>query len=79
MSQKNMNLLLKKGFLDRKKVSTFEICKDCIFGRAKRVGFNLAQHDTKERLEYIHLDLWGAPTVPLSLGRCQYFISFIDD
>lgn len=79
MSQKNMNLLLKKCLLDRKKVSTLEACEDCIYGRARRVGFNLAQHGTKEKLEYVHSDLWGAPSVPLSLGKCQYFISFIDD
>ncbi|KAG7597916.1 Reverse transcriptase RNA-dependent DNA polymerase [Arabidopsis suecica] len=79
MSQKNMNLLLKNGFLDKKKVSTLETCEDCIYGRAKRIGINLAQHDTKEKLEYVHSDLWGAPSVPLSLGKCQYFISFIDD
>ncbi|KAG7554353.1 GAG-pre-integrase domain [Arabidopsis suecica] len=79
MSQKNMNLLLKKGFLDKKKVSTLETCEDCIYGKAKRVGFNIAQHDTRDKLEYIHSDLWGAPSVPPSLGKCQYFISFIDD
>ena len=68
MSQKNMDLLVKRGFLDRKKVSTFSIFEDCIYGRAKRVSFDLAQHDTKEeKLDYVHSDLWGAPTVPLSL------------
>lgn len=79
MSQKNMNLLVRKGLLDKKKISVLGSCDDCIYGKAKRVGFNIAQHDTKEKLEYIHSDLWGAPSVPLSLGRCQYFISFIDD
>lgn len=79
MSQKNMNLLAKKGLLDKKKISVLETCDDCIYGKAKRVGFNLAQHDTKGKLEYIHSDLWGAPSVPISLGKCQYFITFIDD
>ncbi|CAA7062683.1 unnamed protein product [Microthlaspi erraticum] len=79
MSQKNMNIMLRKGLLDKRKVSVFETCEDCIYGRAKRVGFNIAQHDSKEKLEYVHSDLWGAPSVPLSLGNCQYFISFIDD
>ena len=79
MSQKNMDLLLKKGLLDKKKVSKLETCEDCIYGKAKRIGFNLAQHDTREKLEYVHSDLWGAPSVPFSLGKCQYFISFIDD
>ncbi|KAG7532793.1 Reverse transcriptase RNA-dependent DNA polymerase [Arabidopsis thaliana x Arabidopsis arenosa] len=79
MSQKNMNVLVNKGLLDKKKVSTLELCEDCVYGRAKRVGFNIAHHNTKERLEYVHSDLWGAPSVPLSLSKCQYFISFIDD
>ena len=30
-------------------------------------------------MEYIHSDLWGAPSTPDSLGGCKYFISFIDD
>ena len=79
MSMKNMNILLKKGFLDRKKVSNMEPCEDCIYGRAKRVGFNLAQHDTREKLEYVHSDLWGAPSVPPSLSKNQHFISFVED
>ena len=78
MSQKNMNLLVKKDLLDKKKVSVLDSCEDYIYGRAKHVGFALAQHDTKEKLEYVHSDLWGAPSVPMSLSRCQYFISFID-
>lgn len=57
MSMKNMTIMLKKGFLDRKKVSSMEPCEDCIYGRARRVGFNLAQHDTKDKLEYVHSDL----------------------
>ncbi|KAG7591060.1 Zinc finger CCHC-type superfamily [Arabidopsis thaliana x Arabidopsis arenosa] len=79
MSQKNMEILVRKGLLDRKKVSAFDTCEDCIYGKAKRVGFNLAQHGTKEKLEYVHSDLWGAPSVPFSLGKCQYFMSIIDD
>lgn len=79
MSQKNLDLLVRKGLLDRKKVSVMEICEDCVYGKAKRVSFLVATHDTKDHLDYIHSDLWGAPSVPLSLGKCQYFISFIDD
>ncbi|KAL9285748.1 putative RNA-directed DNA polymerase [Arabidopsis thaliana] len=65
MSQKNMSLLVKKRFLDKKKVSMLDMCEDCIYGRAKKIGFNLAHHDTKEKLEYVHSDLWGAPTIPM--------------
>ncbi|CAL9236211.1 unnamed protein product, partial [Arabidopsis halleri] len=62
MSQKNMDILVKRGILDKKKISTFGTCEDCIFGRAKKVGFHLAHHDSKEKLEYVHSDLWGAPS-----------------
>ena len=79
MSQKNMTILVKKGFLDRKKVSEFELCEDCVYGKARRISFVLATHGTENKLDYVHSDLWGAPTVPLSLSKCQYFISFIDD
>lgn len=79
MRQKNMDILVKKGLLDRKKISTLDMCEECVYGKAKRVSFSVAIHDTKDKLDYVHSDLWGAPSVPLSLGKCQYFISFIDD
>lgn len=79
ISQKNMEILVKKGFLDRKKISALEMCEDCVYGKARRVSFVLATHGTKDKLDYVHSDLWGAPSVPLSLGKCQYFITFIDD
>ncbi|KAG7554626.1 GAG-pre-integrase domain [Arabidopsis suecica] len=79
ISQKNMDILVKKGYLDRKKVSRFEMCEDCIYGKARRLSFVMATHGTEDKLDYVHSDLWGAPSVPLSLGKCQYFISFIDD
>lgn len=55
MSQKNMTLLVRKGLLDKKKVSEFDQREACIYGRTKRVGFTLAQHNTTEKLEYIRL------------------------
>jgi len=39
----------------------------------------LAHHGTTKKLEYVHSDLWGAPSVPFLLGKCQYFMSVIDD
>jgi len=79
MSRKNMEILVKRGLLDGKKVSVLDTCEDCIYGKAKRIGFNSAHHGTTKKLEYVHSDLWGAPLVPFSLGKCQYFMSVIDD
>lgn len=79
ISQKNMDILVKKGYLDRKRVSRLEMCEECIYVKARRLIFVNATHGTEDKLSYIHSDLWGAPSVPLFLGKCQYFISFIDD
>lgn len=37
------------------------------------------KHTSKEVLEYVHSDLWGAPSVVPSLAEMRYFITFIDD
>lgn len=79
MSQRNTEILIKKGCLQAEKLKGFEFCEDCVYGKTHRVGFGSAKHVTREKLEYIHSDLWGAPSVPNSLGNCQYFITFIDD
>lgn len=70
---------MKKVLLDKKKVSVLDMCEDCVYGRAKNVNFSVATHDTKDKLDYVQSDLWGALSVLFSLGKCQYFISFIDD
>lgn len=36
-----MDFLVKRGFFDRKKVLIFSIFEDCIYGRVKRVSFDL--------------------------------------
>jgi len=79
MSQRNIDVLIKKGCLQAEKINGLEFCEDCVYGKTHRVGFGSAKHVTREKLEYIHSDLWGAPSVPNSLGNCQYFITFIDD
>ena len=55
-----------------------EFCEDCILGKSSRLRFETAAHTTKEKLGYIHSDLWG-PTQVTSLGGCKYFLIFIDD
>lgn len=79
MSQKGIDVLVRKGFLDKKKVSTLQFCESCVVGKAHRVSFGSSQHTSKACLEYIHADLWGSPRVPQSLGNCHYFLSLIDD
>lgn len=79
VGQKGLDILVKKGCIEKGQVSTVEFCEDCVMGKTHRSSFGPVQHFTKGKLDYIHSDLWGSPNVPISLGKSQYFISFIDD
>jgi len=76
---KGINELAKKGCFGKDKVSSLKFCEDCVFGKTHKVSFGQAQHVTKEKLDYVHSDLWGSPNVPLSLGKFQYFLTSTDD
>ena len=79
IGQQAMEILSKKGCFGNDRVSEIKFCEDCVIGKTHKASFGTAQHVTKEKLDYVHSDLWGSPNVPHSLGRCQYFISFTDD
>ena len=79
VGKKGLEMLVKKGCIPSEHVSEMKFCEDCVKGKTHKVSFGPAQHLTKERLDYIHSDLWGSPNVPMSLGSCQYFVSFTDD
>ena len=50
-----------------------------MLGKAQKQSFKKGKHTSKEVLEYVHSDLWGAPSVVPSLAEMRYFITFIDD
>ena len=79
VGQKGLEILAKECCIDKASITSLELCEDCIIGKAHRVSFGPAKHVTKEKLDYVHSDLWGSPNVPKSLGMCQYFITFTDD
>lgn len=79
VGQKAMDVLNKKGCFGSDKVLEVKFCEDCVLGKTHKVSFGQAQHVTKEKLDYVHSDLWGSPNVPSSLGKCQYFLSLTDD
>lgn len=79
VSQRVLDVLVKRGLIDDKKVSSIKFCDDCIFGKTHRLKFPAGKHTSMSILDYIHTDLLGSSYVPKSHGRCQYFISIIDD
>ena len=79
MSLKNMNLLVKGGYFNSKEVHTLDFCEKCVFGKAHKQSFPEGKHTSKEKLEYVHSDLWVSVSNEPSLSGCRYFLTFIDD
>jgi transposase InsO family protein len=79
MSQKGMQKLAQKGYLQDLKSVDLELCESCVLGKQKRVSFTKLSRDPKaERLELVHTDVWG-PSPVSSLGGSKYYVTFIDD
>ena len=79
MSEKGMKMLLSKGKLPKLKFADFEMCESYILGKQKKVSFLKTGRTPKaEKLELVHIDLWGLSLVA-SLGGSRYYITFIDD
>lgn len=68
MSIANMNILVKKGYLQSKEVGDLKFCESCVLGKSHKQSFKKAKHTTKGILDYVHSDLWGSPSTPESLG-----------
>lgn len=74
-----MEVLKKNGYFGKIVVEDLKFCEACVIGKTHKVSFSQAKHVTKEKLDYMHSDLWSSSNVPHSLNRSQYFISFTDD
>lgn len=76
VSQRGLEELSKQGLLGGDKIEALEFCEHCAMGKAMRLKFTVAEHTTKEVLDYVHSDLWGASRV-VSHGGARYFLSII--
>jgi hypothetical protein len=51
----------------------------CVYGKQKRVRFlRVGKENKSERLELVHIDVWGLAHVSY-LGGSHYYVTFIDD
>ncbi|CAA7024878.1 unnamed protein product [Microthlaspi erraticum] len=57
VGQKRLDVLVKKGCIDKGKVYELKFCEDCVIGKTHKASFGSAQHATKEKLDYIHSNL----------------------
>ena len=56
----------------------FDFCENCVYGEQNRVSFPSSSKRVKHILELVDSDVFGPMKVP-SLGKCVYYVSFIDD
>jgi hypothetical protein len=79
MSEKGMQILHKRNFLPDLKQIDLDFCEHCVYGKQKRVRFlRVGEEKKNERLDLVHIDVWG-PTQVSSLGGSRYYVTFIDD
>jgi hypothetical protein len=79
MSEKGMQILHKINLFPYLKQIDLDFCEHCVYGKHKRVIFLRVEKEKKsERLEIMHIDVWG-PAQVSSLGGSHYYVSFIDD
>lgn len=64
--------LLKYYFTD------LPFCEHCVLGKSARQGFETATHITKDKLDYVHSDLWVPAWVTTHAGA-KYFLTLVDD
>jgi hypothetical protein len=55
-----------------------KICEACQFGKQIKNVFPHDKNASKRALDVVHSAVWG-PTKTMSMGGCQYYVSFIDD
>jgi hypothetical protein len=56
-----------------------DFCEHCVYGKYKRVIFlRVGKEKKSERLELMHIDVWGPARVS-SLGGSCYYVTLIDD
>ncbi|KAH9751241.1 Integrase catalytic domain-containing protein [Citrus sinensis] len=70
MSERGLKELQKKGVFGSDKLNSLGFCKDCVIGTAFRLKFESTVHSTKEKLAYLHSNLWR-PAKVNSLGGCR--------
>ena len=78
MSEKGLQVLMKRKSLPDLKSLKLEFCKHCVNGKQCKQRFKIGNHNSKDILDYIHSDLWGRSPV-VSYGGALYFLTFIDD
>jgi hypothetical protein len=75
MSEKGLQILMKRRSLPDLKSLKLDFCKHCVYGKQCKQRFKVGNHNSEGISDYIHSDLWG-PSPVLSYGGALYFFNF---
>jgi hypothetical protein len=80
IGEKGLRLLHGKGMVEGMSNCSldFDFCEHCLYGKQNRVRFPSGATRAEGILQLVHNDVFGPVSVP-SLGKCMYYVSFIDD
>jgi hypothetical protein len=56
----------------------FDFCEHCLYGKQNHVTFSYSAMRVEGIQQLVHIDIFGPVSVP-SLGKCVYYVSFIDE
>ena len=74
-----MKLIHSEKVLPGLKCFNMDFSESCVYGKQKRVTFVKSRKENKkEKLEFVHTDVWVLAPVS-SLGGSHYYVTFIDD
>jgi hypothetical protein len=74
MSAKGMKLLHSNNFLPSLKYVNMYFCESCVYGKKERVSFlKDGKHKKDEKLELVHIDVWGLGQVSSLSGSLLGF------
>ena len=51
--------LEKQGVIGNDRIRNLEFCEYCVLGKSTRASFHRSTYKSKDKLEYVHSDLWG--------------------
>ena len=78
MSEKGLQILVKKKSIPFSKGTLLNTCDYCLLGKQHRVSFSSKSTKKTEILELVYYDVFG-PIEVKSLGGYKHFVTFIDD
>lgn len=64
MGLKNLQILARKGILDKRKIGDMSFCENCVMGKHKKLRFHIGKHNTGEALSNMFMLISGALKTP---------------